>query len=119
MERIETPPGAAKSVVLTIAVILAGIVMGRLVMERTGAGLVAFALALPVVFIVASSLLGIGRAAVLLGLFATVALLMRVIVLQAGWIVLLLAPVIALTAFVLARTIRLMRRGADAREGGE
>ncbi len=91
-----------------VAVVLVGIILGRLVMERTGAGMVVFLLALPLVFLVLSAVVGLGRAAVLLGLFSATALLMRVVVLQSGWVVLLLAPVIGIVAYVAGSTIKMM-----------
>ncbi len=92
-----------------MAVIVLGIVLGRLVLERTGAGLALFLLALPVVFLVGAALLGIGRSALLLVLFSGTALLVRVIIAETGWFVLFLAPVVGLTAYILARTLRAMR----------
>lgn len=93
---------------MTLAVVLAGIVLGRLVLERTGAGMVLFFIALPVVFLITAALLGLGRAAIVLGLFSATALLMRVIILESGWVALLLAPVIAVVAYVAGSTIKMM-----------
>ena len=105
---IEAPPSAARSLGVVVAVFLAGILVGRLVLERTGAGLVALAFLLPVVFILGAAMLGVGRAALLLAMFAGTALLVRVVVEGTGWVVLLLVPPIALTAYILASTLRVM-----------
>ncbi len=107
------PPGPGRAVSAVVGVILLGIVLGRLVLERTGAGLVLFLLALPLVFLLCAALLGIGRAALLLTLFSATALLVRVIIVDAGWFVLFVAPALGITAYVLANTIRAMRTSAD------
>ncbi len=103
-------PTAGRTLAVAFAVVLAGILLGRLVLERTGAGMVLFLIALPVVFLIAAALLGLGRAAIVLGLFSGTALLMRVIVLESGWVVLLLAPVIAVAAYVAGSTIQMMAK---------
>lgn len=113
----EAPPAAGRTFAGVVLVFVAGIIVGRLVLERTGAGLVALGFLLPLVFLVAAAFLGVGRAAFLLGLFAGTALLVRVVVEGAGWVVLLLVPAIALSAYILANTLRVM--GTDKREGKE
>ncbi len=105
---VEAPPSAVRGVVATLAVLLAGIVVGRLVLERSGVGLVALMFLLPVVFLACAAWLGIGRAALLVGLFTGVALLVRVIVLQSGWVALLLVPLVVASAYVLANTMRVL-----------
>ncbi len=108
-------PGAGRGVAVVVGVVLLGVILGRLVLERTGAGLALFMLSLPVVFLVGAALVGIGRSAFLLVLFSGTALLVRVIVLQTGWFVLFLAPVVGITAYVLASTIKMMRFNAAQR----
>ncbi len=108
-------PRAGRSVAAVIGVIVIGIVLGRLVLERTGVGLALFFVALPAVFLVCAALLGIGRAALLLVLFSGTALLVRVLVTETGWFVLVVAPALGITAYVLANTLRAMRVSAGRR----
>jgi hypothetical protein len=108
VDHIEAAPSAAKSVVAAVGVVLLGIVIGRLALERTGTGLLILAAAIPVVFIVISALFGIGRAAVLLGVFLSVAFLVKIILTEGSWLVLLLAPAIGLSSYMLANVLKAM-----------
>lgn len=105
-----------RTFVVFIAVVLLGIILGRLALERTGAGLVALAILTPILFVVLAATLDVGRAALLLGSFLITVLLVRIIILESGWVTLLLAPVVAFTAYVLANVIKVM---AEKRGEGE
>lgn len=118
MQRMESPPGAARTVAVAFITLLAGIVVGRLILERTGTGFAILLVALPIVFILLAALFGVGRGAFLVSLFAATALLVRVVALQSGWVVLLLVPVVGMTFYVLANTIIAMRLPADAGRSG-
>jgi hypothetical protein len=100
---------------LMVAAWLCAIVIARLLLAG-GAGWVLFALALPVLLLVLGRLLGVGRAVVLVGFFAAATLAMRALLTtpKLGWALVLLVPVVGLSAFVAARVVLALRSPKEA-----
>lgn len=108
----ETPAGRrpTKLVLAGVAAFVVAVVLGRLLVAG-GAAWVLFALALPVVLVVLGRLVG-AAGLVLTALFTCAVLATRWFVRDssAGWVAILLLPVVALTALVVGRVLGQLRR---------
>jgi hypothetical protein len=95
---------------LLVAVFVGAVVVARMLLAG-GAGWVAFALLLPVLLVVLGRVLGLGRAALLVGLFAAATLAVRALLTapRLGWSLLVLVPVLGLSAFVASRVVVALR----------
>ncbi|MEA3204028.1 MAG: hypothetical protein QOI63_1708 [Thermoplasmata archaeon] len=93
-----------------VAAWLVAIVMARLLLAG-GAGWVLFALALPALLLVLGRLMGLGAAVVLVGFFAAATLGMRLLLAapRIGWALVVLLPVLGLSAFIAARVVLALR----------
>jgi hypothetical protein len=101
--------GVGRFVAAAALVFLVAVAMGRLLLAPGDLWKV-FLVAVPVLLVVLGFLLGLVRAVLLVGLFASTLLSVRWIVMYGlGWPVILLAPVVALAVFVAVRVAMAMR----------
>lgn len=100
-----------KLVLVGVLVFVVAVVLGRLLVAG-GAAWVLFGLALPLLLVVLGRALGLRAALVLAGVFTAAVLGTRWFMQHnpAGWIALLLLPVVALTALVVGKVLGQMRR---------
>lgn len=95
---------------LLVAAFLAAVVAARLLLAG-GLGWTLFALALPVVLLVLWRLLGLVPAVLVVGFFAAATLAVRGLLTtpRLGWGLLLVVPVLALSAYVALRVLLALR----------
>ena len=114
----EGPPGRrpTKAVVGAILLFLLAVFLARLLLAG-GAAWVAFAACVPILLFVLSAAVSLRFALVVTTLFALVVLGLRWFLERspAGWIPLLLLPVVAFTAMLAGRVLAQMRRDRLAR----
>jgi len=114
------PRGSGRVVGVGLVVFLLAVLMGRLLMAP-GDLWKFFVIALPVLLILLSLVLGFVRAVALVAFFACTVLAVRWLVLAGpGWPIILLVPVLALSLMLVLRVLAALRnqkRDAEKLEG--
>ncbi len=113
------PVSPGRVVLVGVVVFLLAILAARLMLERTGVGMGIFFLLLPVMLLVLSLLVGWVLGLTLLVFFAGSAVAIRLLLVDAarGGLLLVLAPVLAVTVWLSLRVIRvLLGPGSEKRE---
>ena len=107
-------------VLAAVGLFVLAVVLGRLLVAGGGAWLL-LALALPVVLVALGAAVGFRAAASLTLAFAVAVLAARWFLQNnpAGWIALMLLPVVALTAYLVGKVLAQMRRGPEPAEPAE
>ena len=109
-----------KLVLAAVGLFVLGVVVGRLVVAG-GAAWAVLLLALPVVLVVVGASLGFRAGLVLTALFLAVVFAARWFLQSnpAGWVSLMLLPVVALTGFVVGKVLASLRRRPSAPGPGD
>lgn len=116
---------AGRPVAQVILVFLLAVLMGRLMLERTGVGQGLLFVAIPLAFVLLAALYGVRPAVVLLVLMLGLAWIVRFALTLGGWLIVLMIPIVlavlAISTHVLVLLVRDRRAGAGpgASEEGE